>query len=96
MLPNLSALSADSSGNLVGCHSHAGSRSRLERVAAPVTVVVPAGIVPRILVTILAGVPARRLEPGTIVAPVTLLLRPTAPTGLVLQSLSIAGVQHVI
>jgi hypothetical protein len=66
------------------------------RFAAPITVVVPAGIVPRISVTIITGGAARRLEPSTIVAPVALLLRPIVPTGLVLQSLSIAGVQHVI
>ena len=64
--------------------------------AAPITVVVLAGIVPRISVTIIAGITARGLEPGTIVAPVALLLRPTVPTGLILQSLSIARVQHVI
>jgi hypothetical protein len=62
--------------------------------AAPITVFVLADV-PRISVTIIAGIAARGLEPGTIVAPIALLLRPTVPTGLVLQSLSIAGVQHV-
>ena len=66
------------------------------RFVAPITVVVPAGIVPRISVTIIAGGAARRLQPGTIIAPVALLLRPIVPTGLVLQSLSIARVQHGI
>src|SRR5438105_10739749 len=45
---------------------------------------------------IIATVPVGRVQPGTIVAPITLLLRSTIPACLVLQPLSVAGIQNVV
>src|SRR5260370_40123375 len=50
----------------------------------------------RIAVVAPPAVPVGRSEPRAIVVPVTLVLRSTVPTRLVLEPLSIAGIQNVV
>ena len=52
--------------------------------------------VARIAVVAPPAVPVGRIEPGAIVVPVTLFLRSTVPTRLVLEALSIARIQNVV
>src|SRR6266853_4625645 len=52
--------------------------------------------VARIAVVAPPAVPVGRIEPGAIVVPVTLILRSTVPTRLVLEPLSIAGIEDVV
>ncbi len=52
--------------------------------------------VARIAVVAPPAVPVGRIEPGAIVVPVTLILRSTVPTRLVLEPLSIAGIENVV
>ena len=52
--------------------------------------------VARIAVVAPPAVPVGRIEPGAIVVPVTLFLRSTVPTRLVLEPLGVGGIFNVI
>src|ERR1700736_5948845 len=74
-----------------------GAAIALKALVAPVAVIAPLAIVRSITATpIITTVPVGRIQPGAIVAPVTLLLQSTVPARLVLQPLSVAGIQNVV